>query len=295
MKPGHSKLVLAFFASTSLLALAGCSNAKGDPGDGEPPAARVVGGGESSLFAVEHPEQFPVVAAVGRLATSELVVTGTVTPDVSRNVPVVSLASGRVLAVHARLGDTVQKGQLLLTVRSDNVSGCYSNYRKAITDEVLARAQLERAKDLHEHGAMSLNDLQVAQDVEDKAKVDVETMAEHLRLLGTDPNKPQAMVEPLPRLGCDHRSTGPSRGIQAFNSGVLSPICPPRVSAMCENVGHGPNGDRESANAYPDRTFKPGKQYRRGLVHPHRKSQNRNPEPGLMRLDVVRPPAEDQV
>ena len=127
--------------------------------------------------------------------TSELVVTGTVTPDVSRNVPVVSLASGRVMAIHARLGDTVQKGQLLMTIRSDDVSGGYSNYRMAVADEILARTQYERAKDLYEHGAIALNDLQVAQDTEDKAKVAVETMAEHLRLLGNDPDKPNFMVD----------------------------------------------------------------------------------------------------
>jgi membrane fusion protein, heavy metal efflux system len=51
---------------------------------------------------------------------------------------VVSLASGRVVAIHARLGDTVQKGQLLLTIRSDDVSGGYSNYRMAVADEILA-------------------------------------------------------------------------------------------------------------------------------------------------------------
>ena len=32
------------------------------------------------------------------------------------------------------------------------------------------------------------NDLEVAQDTEDKAKVDLETTAEHLRLLGNDPD-----------------------------------------------------------------------------------------------------------
>src|SRR5208282_6216796 len=143
-----------------------------------------------SLFTVDHPEQYPTAAAVERSATSELVVTGAVTPDVSRNVPVVSLASGRVMAIHTRLGDTVQKGQLLMTIRSDDVSGGYSNYKMAIADEKLARAQYERGKDLYEHGAIALNDLQVAQDAEDKAKVAVDTAAEHLKLLGNEPDQP---------------------------------------------------------------------------------------------------------
>ena len=74
------------------------------------PARERRAGADPALFTVDHPEQFPVITAVERPTTSELVVTGTVTPDVARNVPVVSLASGRVVAIHARLGDTVKKG-----------------------------------------------------------------------------------------------------------------------------------------------------------------------------------------
>ena len=107
----------------------------------------------------------------------------------------ISLASGRVVAIHARLGDTLKKGQLLLTVRSDDISGAFSNYRKALADEALSHKQLARAKDLYTHGAIALNDLEVAQDTEDKARVDVETMAEHLRLLGNDPERPNGMVD----------------------------------------------------------------------------------------------------
>ena len=64
-----------------------------------------------SLFSVDHPEQFPLVTAPLRTATApKLVVTGTVNPDISRNVPVISLATGRVVAIHARLGDTSRRG-----------------------------------------------------------------------------------------------------------------------------------------------------------------------------------------
>ena len=64
-----------------------------------PPAANVVVTEDASLFTVDHPEQFPLATADARSASSELVVTGTVTPDVARNVPVVSLASGRVMDI----------------------------------------------------------------------------------------------------------------------------------------------------------------------------------------------------
>ena len=57
-----------------------------------------------------------------------------------------SLASGRVVEVKARLGDTVKKGQLLLKVRSADISGAFSDYRQAVADETLAKTQLERAR-----------------------------------------------------------------------------------------------------------------------------------------------------
>jgi membrane fusion protein, heavy metal efflux system len=111
-----------------------------------PPPAKVVSGVDPSFFAVEHPELYPIVTATEYQAPSQMFVTGTVFPDISRTVPVISLASGRIVDIRARLGDTVKKGQLLLRVRSDDISGGFDAYRKAVSDELLARKQLDRAK-----------------------------------------------------------------------------------------------------------------------------------------------------
>jgi cobalt-zinc-cadmium efflux system membrane fusion protein len=203
----------------SLLMLVGCT-AHADPAAEAPPPANVVPGADPALFTVDHPEQFPLVTAVERPTTSELVVTGTVTPDVARNVPVVSLASGRVVAIHARLGDTVKKGQLLLTIRSDDVAGGFDAYRKAIADELLARKQLNRAVDLYAHGAIAQQDLEVAQDAADDAKVTLETATEHLRLLGNDPDKPMGIVDivaPTSGVITDQQVTNAAT-VQAYSS-----------------------------------------------------------------------------
>src|SRR6202021_903283 len=111
-------------------------NVHADPGAGAPPTANVVPFPDVALFTVEHPEQFPLATATEHATTSELVVTGTVTPDISRTVPVISLATGRVIDIQARLGDTVRKGQVLLRVRSDDISGAFANYQMAVADEV---------------------------------------------------------------------------------------------------------------------------------------------------------------
>ena len=135
-----------------------------------------------------------------------------VLPDISRTVPVVTLASGRVVDIRARLGDTVQKDQVLLRVRSDDVAGGFDAYRKAVADELLARKQLDRTKDLYAHGAMAMQDVEVAQDAEDDAKTTLDTATEHLRLLGNDPDKPNGIVDIVaPDLGRDHRSGSDDR------------------------------------------------------------------------------------
>jgi cobalt-zinc-cadmium efflux system membrane fusion protein len=177
-----------------LLALSGCS-AKADPAAEAPPPAKVIPGVDVTFFAVEHPEQYPIVTAAQYQAPSELVATGVVLPDISRNVPVITLASGRVVDIRARLGDTVEKGQVLLRIRSDDVAGGFDAYRKAVSDELLARKQLNRAVDMYAHGAIATQDLEVAQDAEDDAKTTLETATEHLRLLGNDPDKPNGIVD----------------------------------------------------------------------------------------------------
>jgi membrane fusion protein, heavy metal efflux system len=253
--------VLAFVA---LLVLAGCT-AHADPAAEAPPAANIVPGADPSLFTVDHPEQFPLAAAIERPTKSALVVTGTVVPDVARNVPVVSLASGRVVAIHARLGDTVKKGDLLLTIRSDDVAGGFDAYRKAVADELLARKQLNRAVDLYAHGAIAEQDLEVAQDTEEDAKVTLATATEHLRLLGNDPDKPMGMVDiiaPTSGVITDQEVTNAAT-VQAYSS--PSPFTISDLSSIwivCDvyendlpNVRLGDSADI-TLNAYPGRPFK---------------------------------------
>jgi len=186
----------AFLCWAVVLVLAGCGW-KADADLGEPPPAQVEREGDSSIFRVAHPEQFPLVAAGEHKATPELTVTGVVSPDVARSVPAISLASGRVVEVKARLGDTVKKGQLLLRVRSADISGAFSDYRQAVADHTLAKAQLERARVLYDKGATAQKDLEVAVDVETKARVTREATIEKLRVLGvTDlDNHPNGIVD----------------------------------------------------------------------------------------------------
>jgi len=189
------KIFAAAFAAAGLMTIAGCDK-KADPKDEAPPPLKVEAAQNVNTVHVDHPEQFPLVAASTQMAANTMNVTGQVQPDVTHVIPVISLASGRVVAIYAHIGDFVQKGQKLFTVRSDDMGQAYSDYRKAMADEVLAKVQLDRAKLLYSKGAISQSQLEIAQDTEDKAVVDVQTSEEHLKLLGAkDLKQPSGSVD----------------------------------------------------------------------------------------------------
>ncbi len=200
--------------------LSGCKEGKADPKAEAPPAATVEPDLDANNFKVDHPEQFPLVTAVEHKAAPALNVTGVVQPDINRAVPVISLAAGRVVEIKARLGDTVTKGQLLLRVQSNDVSGAYQTYLKAENDERLARVQLERAQILYEKGAVAKSALEQAEAAEADAKADLNAATEQLRLLGIDKDHPSGIVDihaPISGVITDQQVTN-SSGVQGLGS-----------------------------------------------------------------------------
>jgi cobalt-zinc-cadmium efflux system membrane fusion protein len=253
-------------ACGAFLLLAGCGGEKkADPAAEAPPAAKVETTPDASVVTVDNPGQFPLTAALARQATSQLVVTGVVAPDIARTVPVISIATGRVVDIKARLGDTVKKGQLLMQVQSADIATAFSDYRKAVADEQLADTQLERAKLLYDKGAISQNDLQTAENAENKAKVDVETSREHLRVLGAGTERPSGVVDiyaPISGVITDQQVTN-AAGIQGL-AATANPFTISDLSSvwiLCDvyenglaSVHVGETADIKLA-AYPERSF----------------------------------------
>jgi cobalt-zinc-cadmium efflux system membrane fusion protein len=199
---------------------AGCNKGEADAKAEAPPPATVEPDLDANNFKVEHPEQFPLVAAVEHKAAPTLNVTGVVQPDINRAVPVISLAAGRVVEIKARLGDVVEKGQLLLRVRSNDVSGAYQTYLKAENDERLARIQLEREQLLYDKGAVAKSTLEQAEATEKDTKVDLNAATEQLRLLGVDKDHPSGIVDitaPIAGVITDQQVTNAS-GVQGLGS-----------------------------------------------------------------------------
>ena len=179
-----------------LLTLVACgSKEKTDPAAAAPPPAQIVQEPDLSLVKVDRPERFALVTAAKRQELPEIHATGAIAPDIEKSVPVMSLASGRVVAIYVKLGDDVQKGQLLLKVVSNDIANGIQNYRQAKADEQLAHKQLDRAQLLYQHGAISLNDQQVAEDTAEKARVALEVADQALRTLGADINHLDPIIE----------------------------------------------------------------------------------------------------
>jgi cobalt-zinc-cadmium efflux system membrane fusion protein len=187
------KHLAAAFLITGL-ALSGCKSA--EKGDGAPPPAHVVEAQDMSLITVDSKDEgkFKTVAAEKVESAGELNATGAVFPDVSREVPVISLANGRVVDIKVRLDDAVKKGQLMFRVQSPDINNAFDAYLKAINDEQLANKAFIRAKDLLTHGAVSQAVFEQAEDAENNAKADLSAADEQLKLYGVDKDHPSPVV-----------------------------------------------------------------------------------------------------
>ncbi len=231
--------------------------------DAKSPDTRIEPAPDINLVTIPNPEKFPLATVQSRKSVNELSANGVISPDVSRTVPVNAMTAGRVVEVRVRLGDDVQKGQVLLTMQSPDMAAAISDYRKFQADEALARTQLERAQLLYSHGAMALKDVQVAEQTEQKAKVDVQTAAQRIELLGGDLKQPTSLIEvKVPVSGTIiEQNITTSAGVKSLdNSPNLFTIADlSHVWVLCDvyenNLAQVHPGDRATVqlNAYPDR------------------------------------------
>ena len=176
------------------LGLAGCKHEAASESAEAPPAAQVDEVGGSNLVHVDGAGRFSLVQASTQPIRSKLPVSGSVNPDVSREIPVLSLANGRVVSLHVGLGDYVQKGQLVMEVQSPDVSTAFDAYLKAVSDEHLAAVTLERDNLLLDKGAIPKSQQEAAQDGENDAKADLIATQQQLKILGVDKDHPSEDV-----------------------------------------------------------------------------------------------------
>ena len=261
------KRSLSIFTGIPILALilASCGSKSAERAADTNDNPKIVEAADASLVQVKNPGQFALVPVELRDQPDELKVTGAVSPDVSLNVPVNALLSGRVTDVKTRLGDTVRKGDVLLTISSPDLALAFQDYQKFAADEALAKVQLSRAQLLYDHGATAQKDLEIAQSTYNKAQVDTRTTAERIRVLGGDP----AHVSNLFQIRAPASGVITEQNITSA-AGVKTPDNQPnlftisdlsRVWILCDvyenNLSQVHLGEtaRITLNAYPDKNF----------------------------------------
>jgi len=259
-----SRLFLGFILAVAVL-ISGCISREAPAANIDPSEVTVEKAPDPNVIEVEHPERFGLSTVEQRRVVSELSVSSTVAPDIARTVPVLSLTGGRVVEVRARLGDQVQKGQVLLVINSTDVSQAFSDYQKFQADEVLAQRQFERSQLLYSKGAVAEKDLQAAEDAFDKAKVDTQTAEQRIRLLGADAKNPTPLIEvraPISGTIIEQNVQG-GTGVKSMdNSPNLFTIADlSEVWVLCDvyenNLSQVKLGERADVrlNAYPGQTF----------------------------------------
>ena len=259
------------FIATSLLLLAfnfcGCKSEPASTSAEAPPSSvQVEEIGGSNLVHIENSGRFSLTQTSSQPIRSKLQVTGSVNPDVSREIPVLSLANGRVVALHVGLGDYVHKGELVMDVQSPDVSTAFDAYLKAVNDEHLTAVTLDRDKLLYDKGAIPKSQLEAAQDGEDDSKADLTAAEQQLKILGVDKNHPGETVKIYaPASGviiAQNVTAAGAAGITyAGSTGSLTIADLSHVWVICDvfendlaNVHLGQHADIQ-LNAFPNKTF----------------------------------------
>ena len=119
----------------------------------------------------------------------------TVQPNENELAEVTTLIRGRVVKVHVDVGTDVKKGTLLALLHSTDLGVAEGAYLKASAKLHEAELAYERARDLHEHKAVSLAELQRREAEMKTARAEARESQNRLELLGV----PQQEVDRLSR------------------------------------------------------------------------------------------------
>jgi len=112
---------------------------------------------------------------------------GTVTANPDRMSIVSAKASGVVVDLKKRLGDTVAKGELLATIESREIAEVKGELLAAQRTEALARTTHDREKNLWEKKISSEQDFLTARTALEEARIRVDLARQKLAALGINP------------------------------------------------------------------------------------------------------------
>ncbi|HYL62749.1 MAG TPA: efflux RND transporter periplasmic adaptor subunit [Candidatus Methylomirabilis sp.] len=193
-------LFAALAAAFALVALSGCSSGPGESESKMTSYSATESAAESAALFTVPAEQMAHVQVVSVEKTTlprVLRLTGAVAYNAFETTPVFSAIGGPVHELLVTPGQTVEKGQPLLTVNSPDYSMARSGYLKARDAFLLADKFYNRANDLYAHGAIAESDFQQAESNRAQAQADLQSSEDALRVLGI--NDPESLVKNPPK------------------------------------------------------------------------------------------------
>jgi cobalt-zinc-cadmium efflux system membrane fusion protein len=113
---------------------------------------------------------------------SEIQLYGTITADRNKYIDIYPIVGGNVVKVYVELGDFVQKGQLLATIRSNEVAGYEKELNDAENDVVVAKKNLKVVEELYQGKLNTDRDVLVAKSMLQKAESQLQKIKETFQI-----------------------------------------------------------------------------------------------------------------
>lgn len=179
----NSVRFFAVAAFAGLFGLAGCHRPAPPP---EPPQPTVHG--EQVSFPAQSPQlAYLTVEPARPMAEAVRHLTGRLYWSDDTTVRVFSPVTGRVLAVTAKVGDTVKRGSPLAQIDSPDFDQARADVRTAAANLEVAEKTRDRAHDLFAHGAAAAKDVEAADAAAVAAQAERDRAAGRWALYGGTP------------------------------------------------------------------------------------------------------------
>ena len=111
-----------------------------------------------------------------------------VQPDPTKVFRIFSPASGRLVEIDVKPGDTVSRGQKLALIDSSDAGSARSDFAKATIEAERASRAADREKVLFEHGAVAEKDYIDAKAMSDSASAELARARQRLEMLNLNPS-----------------------------------------------------------------------------------------------------------
>ncbi len=215
-------------------------------------------------FSAEQMKQIEVVEVKETGLSDEFAAVGEVSFDENNVVRIYPIVSGTVEVVKVSLGDYVQRGQLLASLLSTDISTFQRDYNVAKADLEVDEKNMERAKELYTSGMLSEKDFAEAKKNYANSKSEFDEKKQILELYGGSPDRLDATFRVLaPRSGfIVERNVNEGTQIRNDNNTAIFTISDLKTVWVWANVhesdmGKVRVGDHVAVKtiAYPDKTL----------------------------------------